>query len=136
MQGNAAAIFEKQATTSKVMAFEKQALRHLVKFATFDSIGRLRRVCSTWRRNIDDMNGRDANKVLQDQDIEDDDYDGLEGFIGNLPPPALGTLLRIAGLTTRQITETELASFATYAAETREMQRRFAYSSDYGGRYD
>ena len=122
------------------MAFEKQALRHLVKFATFDSIGRLRRVCSTWRRNIDDMNGRDANKVLQGQDLPEivngDDYDGLEEFIGNLPPPALGTLLRIAGLTTRQITETELASFATYAAEVRETQRSVAYSSDYGGRYD
>ncbi len=82
------------------------------------------------------MNSRVPNTVLQDQDIEDDDYDGLEGFIGNLPPPALGTLLRIAGLTTRQITETELASFATYAAEVRETQRSVAYSSDYGGRYD
>ena len=86
------------------------------------------------------MNGRDANKVLQGQDLPEivngDDYDGLEEFIGNLPPPALGTLLRIAGLTTRQITETELASFATYAAEVRETQRSVAYSSDYGGRYD
>ena len=103
----AAAIFEKQASKSKSL-MRADDLRRFAQFASLESLGRFRGVCSTWCRDIDSMIRRDIFDSTQGpSDEEQLDWEKVHTSFAEIQHdfsvslPALGTLVRLARISRR-----------------------------------